>query len=79
MVDAIVESELNMSKSVVYKNIMIAASKSAIDVSGEEIEAPETDVEAKEFIKSIIDDGEEFGSSNIDIDDIAASRGDDDI
>lgn len=79
MIDIIVESELNMSKSIIYKNIMIAASKSAIDVSGEEIDSQETDVEAKEFIKSIIDEGEEFGSGNIDIDDIAASRGDDDI
>jgi hypothetical protein len=79
MVDAIVESELNMSKSVIYKNIMIASIKSSIDTTGDEIEAPETDVEAKEFIKSIVDEGENFGTGDVDVDDFAASRGDDDI
>lgn len=81
MADMITESELNMSKAVVYKNIMIAAAKSALDInpSGEEIETPETDVEAKEFIKSITDDGETFGTGDIDVDNYADSRGDDDI
>ncbi len=81
MADMIAESELNMSKSVVYKNIMIAASKNTLglDTAGDEIEAPETDAEAKEFIKSIVDEGENFGSGDVDVDDFAASRGDDDI
>ncbi len=81
MVDTIAESEMNMSKSLVYKNIMIAAAKSAanLDALGDEIEAPETDVEAKEFIKSIANDGESFSAGDMDIDDVAASRGDDDI
>jgi hypothetical protein len=79
MADTIVESESNMSKSVIYKNIMIASIKSSLDTVGDEIEAPETDVEAKEFIKSIVDDGENFGTGDVDVDDFAASRGDDDI
>jgi hypothetical protein len=81
MADMIAESELNMSKSIVYKNIMIAAAKSSlgVDAAGDEIEAPETDVEAKEFIKSIVDEGENFATGDVDVDDFAASRGDDDI
>lgn len=81
MVDTIMTSEMNMSKSLVYKNIMIAAAKSTanLDVLGDEVEAPETDIEAKEFIKSIVNDGESFSAGDMDLDDIAASRGDDDI
>lgn len=81
MVDTVVTSEMNMSKSLIYKNIMIAAAKStaALDNLGDEIDAPETDVEAKEFIKSIASDGESFSTGDMDIDDVAASRGDDDI
>lgn len=81
MVDTIATSEMNMSKSLVYKNIMIAAAKSSanLDNLGDEIDAPETDVEAKEFIKSIARDGESFSAGDMDIDDVAASRGDDDI
>lgn len=78
--ESIVESERNMSKPLVYKNTVAAALSKMASLEDGEGGPIETDESAKDYITSALDSGDAgMGIDDIDVTDMAASFGDDDI
>jgi hypothetical protein len=77
-VQDMLESELNMSKPELYRTVVAAAKQLTDNISyTKQTEMIDTDTSAKEFIDTL--EGESFSTSEIDVDNYAASTGADEI
>jgi hypothetical protein len=75
----IMDSEKNMSKPLLYKNVVASAKEKmtqAHELMGiDHDDMPESDEAAKDFITNTLDHGESFSRADLDVDNIADSFG----